>query len=85
MSWKKSPVVDDSDVNRIVDLIRQHADFTRATPEARADHAHQVALSEGELMGHSPEWSQELARKVRQRMMWAKPSSDNPHTKPAET
>ena len=83
MTRKPSPVVDDSDVNEIVDLIRQHADFTRATPEARADLAHQVALSEGELMGHSPEWSQELARKVRRRMIWAKPSSDNPYTETA--
>ena len=73
MTRKQSPVVDDSDVNQIVDLVRKHADFTRATPEERADLAHQAALSQGAAMGFSPEWSKELARKVRQRMMWAKP------------
>ena len=73
MARKQSPVVGDSDVNEIVDFIRQHADFTRATPEERVDLAYRVALSQGELLGHSREWSRELARKVRQRMMWAKP------------
>ncbi len=75
MAKMKTPVVDEADVDRIVDdFIRNNADFTVVTPDERADLAYQYALDESRLLNHSREWGKELARKVRQRMMWAKPS-----------
>lgn len=68
-----SPVIDDADVNRYVDLIRQHADFSRAAPEERADRLREAVVQISLAEGHSREYSDELARRVRQRMLWAKP------------
>jgi hemerythrin-like domain-containing protein len=71
----KSPVVDDDDVNRIVDFIRKHADFTRSTPEQRARVAAEMAEYEGTVWGLSAEWTKEFARRVKKRMLWKKPSN----------
>jgi hypothetical protein len=73
MNKKRLPVVDNADVNRIVQAVLQHTDFPAATPEWRGDLAYNVALCVAGQDGLSAAWSEELAKKVRQRILWAKP------------
>jgi len=67
------PVIDDADVDRWVDIIRRHADFSKATSEERANRLHDAALQMSLANGDSEEYANELARRVRQRALWVKP------------
>jgi hypothetical protein len=70
----KQAHVDDADVDELVSLLTRNSGRTNLTAESRADLAHKFALSFAKLKGHSTEWAKELARRVRQRMLWVKPS-----------
>lgn len=75
MTKKKRPAVDDAEVNKIVDAVRKHSDFARTTPEDRAEVAYKLALGYAMVSGTTSAWAKELASKVRQRVLWAKPSN----------
>jgi hypothetical protein len=74
MARKTQPVVvDESDVDRYVEFVVQESDFADTTPERRADLAYKTALNHARLQKHTEPWALELARKVRNRVLWAKP------------
>jgi len=75
MKTKQRPIVDDLHVERIAQVVLEVPEFASASAETRAETAHILALGFAKMDGHSEEWAQELARKVRARVMWAKPSN----------
>jgi hypothetical protein len=72
MGKTERPIVDDADVDRIVEGVLHSSDLRGAAPEARAEIAYRFALDIASD-GFSLEWAEELARRVRQRALWAKP------------
>jgi glycerol kinase len=74
MTKDQGPVeVDDADVARIVALVVKSADFEKTTAEERADVAYNLAVGYGKTDNTTAAWAEELGRKVRQRILWAKP------------
>jgi hypothetical protein len=71
---KQSAVVDEVEVNYWVDYVRPHGNFAATTPEDRADTMYRVLTKMSQLdESQSKDWWNELARNVRQRLLWAKP------------
>ena len=68
-------VVDDADVNHWVDMIRRHADFSRMSADERANAIARMLSECGPTLypAQSKQWTRELARKVRKRLMFATP------------
>lgn len=73
---KKKPHVDDADVDKFVERFCKKLN-PALTPEERADLIHDFALAYTELVQPetSKAWAKELARKVRSRALWLKPSN----------
>ncbi len=71
---RRSPVVDDSDVDQIVAMLtpKEGAKPSRLAAEQRADLAHDFALNYARLHGTTAAWARELARRVRRRFLWVK-------------
>ncbi len=74
-SGSEPAVVDDGEVERIAERIRKHADFIKTTPEERAEAAYRMALGYAQANRTTAAWAEELARLVRRRVLWAKPSN----------
>lgn len=68
--------VDDAEVARIVNLVVKNADFTHTTAEERADVAYDLAVGYAKTDNTTTAWAEELGRRVRQRILWAKPPAD---------
>ena len=66
------PTVDDADVQRFVDVLMKDEDFARA-PDA--EEAYRRALGAQRYHQMTMGYAKEFARKVRQRVQWAKPSN----------
>lgn len=73
---KKMPEVDDADVDRFISRFGTKLN-PALTPEERADAFHDFVLAYVDLTepDASKEWAKELARKVRSRALWLKPSN----------
>jgi glycerol kinase len=65
--------VDDAEVARIVALVVKNADFEKTTAEERADVAYNLAVGHAKMGNTTTAWAEELGRRVRQRILWAKP------------
>ncbi len=74
-SRSEPAVVDEGEVERIAELIRKHADFVKTMPEERAEAAYRMALGYARANRTTAAWAEELARLVRRRVLWAKPSN----------
>jgi len=76
MVVKKKPHVDDADVDRFVAMFAGKSN-PALTPELRADFIHDFVLGYSQMTEAdvTPEWTRELARRVRQRALWLKPSN----------
>lgn len=73
----KNPAhVDDEDVDRFIAKFCTKLNPT-LSPEERADFFHDFAIDIIDLIEpeRSKQWAQELARKVRSRVLWLKPSN----------
>ena len=67
---KQTPIVDDTDVDRMINFIFGKSVSTTIAPEERAEAAYQVALGLSRLEERSAAWAEALARKVRARALW---------------
>jgi hypothetical protein len=68
--------VDDETVDEIVAILTAKELRPAAlTSEERADAAYAAALDMAKLRGYTTDWAEELARRVRKRILWAKSSN----------
>ena len=78
MTRRGHPEVDEDDVAEMVAalarFITKRSAAGRMTPETRADIAFDVVFNLAKLQGSTPTWAKELARKVRKRILWRRPS-----------
>lgn len=73
MARKRAPIIDDSDVDGFVNqflgpLLAPSA--KKNTPEARAKLVGQIVDLHCQVNGYSREYSRELVRRVRDRVLW---------------
>jgi hypothetical protein len=68
-------IIDDADVQRLAEFFLKAPEFAAASAETRAEIAYRLALGISKINGHSKTYSAELARKVRDRVLWGKPSN----------
>ena len=74
MTRKPQPQVDDADVDEMVALLTsEQGKATQMTAEERGDLAYDIALGRAKLQGVTSAYAEEFARRVRKRMLWAKP------------
>jgi hypothetical protein len=69
---KQPPVVDEADVEEIAQRVLNAMNQPGAEAELMADIARQAATLSNLGKGYSKEYLQELARKVYQRVLWAR-------------
>lgn len=75
MPRKKRPAVvsvDPTEVDKFIALVKQ-ADYSKTTPELRADVIAKMAEDYALHQKMSDAWGKELARQVRARALWTKP------------
>jgi len=75
MKKNPQPTVDEADVEIVVALAKQST--AKMTAEERADAVSRIAADYATAKGSSPEWGEALARKVRSRALWTKPTTSN--------
>ncbi len=74
---KKPPIVDETDVDRMINFMFGRSINTNITPEERAEAAYQVALAIAKIQDRSVAYAEAFAKKVRDRALWLKTPTGN--------
>ncbi len=76
---KKPPIVDETDVDRMVNFMFGRSINTNITSEERADAAYQVALGIAKIQNQSVAYAEAFAniKRVRDKALWIKAATGN--------
>ena len=77
LHMKKPPIVDETDVDRMVNFMFGKSVNTNLTSEERADAAYQVALGITKIQNRSVAYAEAFAKRVRDKALWIKAATGN--------